>query len=98
MAGRGAGDAGLIPAVYALHEPSAYALLEHLSSEAGAVTDVFDYAALHRYLGTRGRIKAHWPRPCADSGAEFREPRPLVRCALPPSAASPPVRGRHAAA
>ena len=63
------------------HEPGALELLERLADRTGARTGRSDYAALARYVETRLRIKACWPRPCADCGAEFREPRPLVRCA-----------------
>jgi len=63
------------------HEPSATALLEHHAARIGAHTGRPDYRALARYIETRLRIKACWPRPCAGCGVEFREPRPLVRCA-----------------
>jgi hypothetical protein len=62
------------------HEPSAITLLERHAERIGAQTGRCDYGAVARYVETRLRIRARWPRPCAGCGAEFREPRPLVRC------------------
>jgi len=74
-------DAPHVPAAYGSCEPSASRLLERAGERIGAETGRYEYAALGRYLDTRRRMKACWPRACADCGAEFREPRPLVRCA-----------------
>src|SRR2546426_12646653 len=72
-------DAPHVPAAYGSCEPSACELLRRSGDRIGAETGRHEYAALGRYLETRGRIQGRWPRPCADCGGEVRGPRPLVR-------------------
>jgi hypothetical protein len=76
------GDDVRLPTGVTFNEPSACTVLERLAVNLGAATGRYEYAAVERYIATRLRIKARWPRRCQGCGAEFRGPKAeSVRCA-----------------